>query len=82
MAKMREARRRTDLPAREGAAMDTQIAPSICLACGETLSAALERAGSLRCHDCRDFDAPLLPELVEPPRALRPRRRPKLRQAA
>jgi hypothetical protein len=81
-AKMRPARRRTHVPAREGAPIDDQFAPSICLACGDLLSPALERAGSLRCHDCRDAGAPLRTDLVEPPRELRPKRRLKLRPAA
>ena len=38
--------------------------PSICLACGEALAAALERFASLRCHDCRDTGAPIRPELL------------------
>jgi hypothetical protein len=38
---------------------------STCLACGLELSLTLERSGSLRCHDCRDADAPLRSELVD-----------------
>ena len=37
---------------------------SICLACGSALAAALERFASLRCHDCRDTDAPIRAELL------------------
>jgi len=37
---------------------------TICLACGVTLSPALERPASLRCHDCRDCGSPIRPELV------------------
>jgi hypothetical protein len=39
------------------------MADACCLACGTTLSEALCRAGSLRCQDCRDAEAPLDPEL-------------------
>jgi len=35
-----------------------------CLACGERLAPVLARAGSLRCHDCRDRRAPLRSELL------------------
>jgi hypothetical protein len=34
-----------------------------CLACGAELPEPLFWAGSLRCQDCRDADAPLDPEL-------------------
>jgi hypothetical protein len=34
-----------------------------CLACGEQLPEALAQAGSLRCQDCRDANAPLDPDL-------------------
>jgi hypothetical protein len=37
-----------------------------CLSCGEAMAPCLQRAASLRCHDCRDTNAPLRPELVEP----------------
>jgi hypothetical protein len=37
-----------------------------CLACGGALEQALKVSGSLRCHDCRDLQAPLRPEHVEP----------------
>jgi hypothetical protein len=30
-----------------------------CLACNNKLAACLERAGSVRCHDCRDVSAPI-----------------------
>jgi hypothetical protein len=36
-----------------------------CLSCGTTMAACLRRTGSLRCHDCRDANAPLRAELVE-----------------
>ena len=35
-----------------------------CLACGKRLDNALSVAGSLRCQDCRNIQAPLNPELV------------------
>jgi hypothetical protein len=76
MAKVCPGRRRTHLPAREGAAIDERFTASICLACGDPLPPALDRPGSLRCHDCRDAGAPLRPELVEP------KRRQQLRRAA
>jgi hypothetical protein len=34
-----------------------------CLACGTTLAKSLALAGSPRCHDCRDVDAPLRADL-------------------
>jgi hypothetical protein len=37
-----------------------------CLACGGVLAPALGVSGSLRCHDCRDLNAPLREEYVEP----------------
>jgi len=80
--KVRPDRRRTRPPAREGAPIDPRPTPSICLACAEPLSAALERTASLRCHDCRDADAPLRAELVDPPQVLRQKRRLRLRPAA
>lgn len=45
-----------------------------CLACGAGMAPSLVLAASLRCHDCRDADAPLRAELVEP--------KPELRKAA
>jgi hypothetical protein len=39
---------------------------SLCLACGGEVAPSLSRTGSVRCHDCRDVDAPLRPDLVEP----------------
>jgi hypothetical protein len=54
---------------------------SICLACGDALSPALERSASLRCHDCRDVAAPIRPDLVARMPGL-VRRRPRLRRAA
>jgi hypothetical protein len=43
---------------------------SICLACGEEMTPCLVRAASPRCHDCRERQAPLRADLVEPPLAL------------
>ncbi len=37
-----------------------------CLACGDEMAATLMRAGSVRCHDCRDANVPLREDLVEP----------------
>lgn len=37
-----------------------------CLACGQSIEAALLQLGSLRCLECRDLQRPLDPELVEP----------------
>jgi hypothetical protein len=36
----------------------------ICLSCGRELAPPLARLGSLRCHTCRELDAPLDPRLV------------------
>jgi len=41
-----------------------QVHLSLCLACGSTVAPVLERFASLRCHDCRDTAAPILPELA------------------
>jgi hypothetical protein len=46
----------------------------ICLACGGELAEPLRRAASLRCHDCRELDAPLRVEHASWERALRLRR--------
>jgi hypothetical protein len=46
---------------------------AICLACGEGMAPCLVRAASPRCHDCRERQAPLRADLVEPPLALLPR---------
>jgi hypothetical protein len=54
---------------------------SICLACGDALSPALERSASLRCHDCRDTAAPIRPELLSR-MPVRLRARLRLRRAA
>jgi hypothetical protein len=54
---------------------------SICLACGDALSPALERFASLRCHDCRDAGAPIRAELLARMPGLF-RRRLRLRSAA
>jgi hypothetical protein len=42
-----------------------------CLACGGEMAAVLRRAGSLRCHDCRDALAPLSLEFALKARELR-----------
>jgi hypothetical protein len=42
----------------------------VCLACGGRVAPCLVRAASPRCHDCRERQAPLRAELVEPPTAL------------
>jgi hypothetical protein len=81
-AKVRPDRRRTRPPTDERAPIDPRSTSSICLACGEPLSAALERTASLRCNDCRDADAPLCEDLVDPPEPLRLMRRLRLRPAA
>ena len=39
---------------------------STCMACGGQIAPCLVRAGSPRCHDCRDAKAPLRADLVEP----------------
>jgi hypothetical protein len=39
---------------------------STCMACGGEIAPCLARAGSPRCHDCRDSKAPLRADLVEP----------------
>ena len=46
----------------------------ICLACGGELPETLRRTASLRCHDCRDMNAPLRVEHARWERALRVRR--------
>jgi len=46
----------------------------ICLACGGELPEPLRRTASLRCHDCRDLNAPLRVEHARWERALRLRR--------
>jgi hypothetical protein len=43
----------------------------ICLACGDELPESLRAAGSLRCHDCRELNAPLQLEHARWERALR-----------
>jgi hypothetical protein len=40
------------------------------LACGGEMAPCLVRAASPRCHDCRERQAPLRADLVEPPLAL------------
>jgi len=46
----------------------------ICIACGGELPEPLRRTASLRCHDCRDLNAPLRVEHARWERALRLRR--------
>lgn len=46
----------------------------ICLACGGELPEPLRRTASLRCHDCRDLNAPLQLEHARWERAFRLRR--------
>jgi hypothetical protein len=48
--------------------------PLICLACGGELPEPLRRTASLRCHDCRDLNAPLRVEHARWERALMLRR--------
>jgi hypothetical protein len=48
--------------------------PFICFACGGELPEPLRRTASLRCHDCRDLNAPLRFEHARWERALRLRR--------
>jgi hypothetical protein len=43
---------------------------AICLACDGEMAPCLVRAASPRCHDCRERQAPLRADLVEPPLAL------------
>jgi hypothetical protein len=81
-AKVRAERRRIHPSTRERAAIDPQRTRNICLACGDALPPALACSGSLRCHDCRDANAPLRHALVELPRNLAQRRRFRLRPAA
>jgi hypothetical protein len=38
---------------------------STCMACGSRMAPCLALAGSPRCHDCRDVNAPLRADLVE-----------------
>jgi len=40
---------------------------AICLGCGGEMAPCLVRAASPRCHDCRERQAPLRADLVEPP---------------
>jgi hypothetical protein len=46
----------------------------ICLACGGELPGPLRRTASLRCHDCRELNAPLRVEHARWERTLRLRR--------
>jgi hypothetical protein len=43
----------------------------ICLSCGGELAEPLRRTASLRCHDCRELNAPLRFEHARWERALR-----------
>jgi hypothetical protein len=43
---------------------------AICLGCGGEMAPCLVRAASPRCHDCRERQAPLRADLVEPALAL------------
>jgi hypothetical protein len=36
----------------------------VCLSCGGELAPPLAQLGSLRCHSCRELDAPLDPGLI------------------
>jgi hypothetical protein len=48
-------------------------ATGICAACGMQMADSLRRLGSIRCHDCRDVDAPIrarLPSETTHPREL------------
>ena len=45
--------------------------PFICFACGGELPEPLRRTASLRCHDCRELNAPLRVEHASWERALR-----------
>jgi hypothetical protein len=38
-------------------------APQTCAACGMPIADSLSRLGSIRCHDCRDADAPIRSQL-------------------
>jgi hypothetical protein len=51
--------------------MLTSDGPFICLACGRELAEPLLRTASLRCHDCRELNAPLRVEHASWERALR-----------
>jgi hypothetical protein len=37
---------------------ERQATPFPCVACGDPMAATLSRLGSVRCHDCRDAEAP------------------------
>jgi hypothetical protein len=54
--------------------MATEHSPTdlMCLACGGEMAAPLQRTGSLRCHDCRSNDVPLLREPAKPNLVLLP----------
>jgi hypothetical protein len=51
--------------------MLTRHGAFICLACGGELAEPLRRTASLRCHDCRELNAPLRVEHARWERALR-----------
>jgi hypothetical protein len=46
------------------------LAELFCLACGEQIAGPLQRAASLRCHDCREAGQPISFELALRARAL------------
>jgi hypothetical protein len=52
----------------------SSLSALICLACGGELPEPLRRTASLRCHDCRELNAPLHVEHARSERALRIRR--------
>jgi hypothetical protein len=54
--------------------MLTRHSAFICLACGGELAEPLRRTASLRCHDCRELNAPLRVEHARSESALRLRR--------
>jgi hypothetical protein len=49
----------------------------ICLSCGGELAPTLARLASLRCHDCRDSNAPINAHLI---RSRTPRHSPRLQR--
>jgi hypothetical protein len=51
--------------------MLTSHSEFICLACGSELAEPLRRTASLRCHDCRELNAPLRVEHASWERAVR-----------
>jgi len=51
--------------------MRPDVAELFCLSCGGRLAEPLNRTRSLRCHDCRDTDAPISFELALRAREIR-----------